>query len=124
MKTKRELVSDMLKHIRIVPVFGTASGEDYVFAADAYDVLHAELTDQGLCYWPNTGHDVEEIPLVVSGALIAILGSQVGAVYGKEPQMEMGEDGRQIDTYVSGMRQLRRHIMKRPSGEATEFSNF
>lgn len=124
MKTKRELVIDTLKHIRIVPVFGTASGEDYVFAADAYDVLHAELTDDGLCYWPNTNHDTAEIPLAVSGALISILGGQLSGVYGKEAKTVMSDDGRPVEMSVDGMRRLRKHIMKRPSGEATEFSSY
>lgn len=124
MKTKRELVTDTLKHMGVTPVFGSAAGNDYEFTADAYDVLHAELTDDGLCYWPNTDHDTAEIPLAVSGALISILGDQVASVYGLEMPAEMDDDGRQISAGVAGRRRIRKHIMKRPSGEATEFSSY
>lgn len=124
MKTKRELVTDTLRHMGVTAVFNSPAGNDYEFVADAYDVLHAELTDDGLCYWANTNHDTAEIPLAVSGALISILGDQVAGVYGLEMPNEMDDDGRQISAGVAGRRRIRKHIMKRPSGEATEFSSY
>lgn len=124
MRTKRELVGAALGQLRIVGIGETPSAEDYANVADAYDDLHAELGDVGLCYWPNTGNDVEEIPTAIHNALVSIVAHDVADSYGKEPGTVQGEDGRVVSDRVYGMRQLRRHISRRPSGEATPFSSY
>ena len=124
MKTKREVVTSALRAIRVVPVFGTPSAEDFALAAGNYDDLHAELTDQGLCYWTNTNNDTEEIPASVSAAMEMMLSDSVATYYGKQSPNEQGEDGRVVSFRVAGMRRLKAHMAKKPSGEATEFSSY
>lgn len=123
MKTKREIVTGALQSIGVCPVFQQSpSAEDFSFAAKTYDDLHAELKDKGLCYWANTGADVEEIPAALSQALQDIVGSMIAGPYGVPAPVSMDEDGRPASAYVTGMRRVRAHIAKKPSGEQTEFS--
>ena len=124
MRTKRELVGAALGQLRIVGVGETPSAEDYAEVAGHYDDLVAELADVGLCYWPNTGNDIEEIPPAVFRALAAILTHDASDSFGKEPGEVQGDDGRMVSNRVYGLRQLRRHISRRPSGEATPFSSY
>ena len=124
MRTKREIVTDALREIRVTPIFDTPSGNDYVHVAGMYDEMHATLVDEGLAYWPNTNDDTEEIPLQVSSALVSLLAGWISKSYGKEEGTEQDNDGRVVSASVMAKRTIRRHISKRPSGEATEFSSY
>lgn len=125
MKTKREIVTGALKDIGVCPIFQQSpSAEDHAYAAEAYDDLHAELKDRGLCYWANTGADVEEIPPALATALQGIVSSIIAGPYGAKDPIVMDEDGRPVSAYVMGMRRVREHIAKKPSGEQTEFSPY
>lgn len=122
MRTKRELVTAALRDIGIVAIFEDPSGDDYSHVAGAYDDLHAELTDKGLAYWANTDADTEEIPSSVFSALTGLLVGEVCGSYGREEPTKLAEDGRPVTVSLAGMRRLREHNAKKPSGEATEFS--
>lgn len=124
MRTKREIVTGALREIRVVAVFDTPSGNDYEHVAGMYDEMHAELTDQGLAYWANTNDDTEEIPLQVASALVSLLAGWISTSYGKDESVEQDNDGRPVAASVMAMRTLKRHIAKKPSGEATEFSSY
>ena len=124
MRTKREIVTGALREIRVVAIFDDPSGNDYVHVADMYDEMHAELTEQGLAYWANTNDNTEEIPLQVASALVSLLAGRIATSYGKTEADEQDNDGRPVAASVKAMRTLRRHISKRPSGEATEFSSY
>jgi len=119
MKTRRELVTAALEEIRVLSIGETASSEDYARVQDAYEAIHAELRDQGTIYWPNTGNDTAEIPTAVFRALVAVLADDISGAYGKESATIDGQSAR-----LEGLRRLRQHIAKRPSGESTPFSSY
>lgn len=124
MRTKQELVTAALRGLRVLPDGETPSAEDFDTGEAAYDELHSELADRGLVYWTNTDDVTQEIPLAVFSGLTSILADRIAASYGKPPTQTQDEDGRMVTGYVAGMRRLRQHMSKAPSGEATPFSSY
>ena len=124
-KTKRELVSDALVALRVIGAAETPTAEDYDEVADTYDDVLAELRDEGLCYWPNTGNDVAEIPQSIFQALVLIVAHDCSDAFGKDsPTVQREGDGAELSARNYGLARLRRHMRKRRSGESTPFSLF
>lgn len=119
-KTKVELAKEVLRQLGVLDALATASAEDSAYVEDAYDHKLSELRDMGLAYWPSTGRAVEEIPDAVFGALTDILTEDCAATFGKQlgPATDI-YSGRQVSVGTKGMRSLRRHMAKGPSGEPT-----
>lgn len=124
MKTKREIITAALRDLRVLDAVEAAAAEDHDIAARRYDALHAELRDMGLCYWSNTNDDTAEIPDAIEVALTFLLAGRLSRVFGKQEGVEVGDDGQPVAQSVAGLRALRRHMAKRPSGEATPFSSY
>lgn len=124
MRTRNDLVRAVLSQLRIIAATDTPSAEDATLVVDQYADLRAELVDRGLCYWPNTGATIEEIPHEVFRALANILTAEVSDSFGKPEPQTTDEDREPVSIRVKGFRDLRRHMAKRPSGEATRFSSY
>lgn len=124
MKTKNDLIRAVLSQLRIIGSVGDPSAEDASDVADHYDDVYAQLVDQGLCYWTNTDRTTEEIPDVVFRPLANIVSAEACDSFGKEEPVTYDETGEKIPVRAKGYRDLRRHMSKKPSGEATPFSSF
>lgn len=120
LKTKYELATDVMRQLALIDALHSPSAEDAAYIEGQYDDKYAELQDKGLAYWPNTGRVVEEIPHAVFAALSNIMADMVAPAYGVDLAPVMLEDRRQVSVGVAGMRDLRRHIAKQPSGEPTK----
>lgn len=124
-RTKRQLVSAALITLRVIGATETPTADDYDEVAGTYDDLHAELRDEGLCYWPNTGNDVAEIPRAIFQALALIVAHDSADAFGKEaPSVQREGDGAQLSARNYGLSRIRRHMAKKPSGEPTPYSPF
>jgi hypothetical protein len=119
-RTKAGLADEVLRQLGILAAVDTAAAEDSAYVEGSYDTRHAELRDKGLCYWPNTGRAVAEIPEAVFNALVDIVMDDSAAAFGVklEPVVDL-DTNRPMSIGARGMRNLRRHMMKRPSGEPT-----
>jgi DNA-binding IclR family transcriptional regulator len=124
MRTRRELITSALQTLRVLAAGETSVAEDTELAADAYSDLLATLRDRGLAYWTDTGADVAEIPRPVFRALSDLLAADMADAFGKEAPAAADDDGRMIPAATKAMRELRRHMAKRPSGEPTPFSSY
>lgn len=124
MRTRRQLIEAALRTLRVIAAGETIDSDDFADVTEAYQGLHANLRDRGIAYWPNTGADVEEIPEPVFRGLSMVLAVECADAYGKKPPLAFDDDGRQTGADVVGMRMLRRHVAKRPSGEPTPFSSY
>lgn len=102
----------------------TASAEDFEFVSETYSDLLSYLRDRGLAYWTDTGADVAEIPRPVFSAVTSLLAAEIADAFGKEAPTAADDDGRVVPGSTKAMRDLRRHIAKKPSGEATVFSRY
>jgi hypothetical protein len=119
-KTKQELARDVLRQLGVLDALHTPAAEDSAYIEDAYDHKLSELRDKGLAYWPNTTRTAEEIPEAVYGALVDIMSDDCAGTFGITPEQVIDYDtNRPCSVGARGMRNLRRHMMKRPSGEPT-----
>lgn len=118
------MIAAALRQLRVTSIAEDPSAEDHSQVGQQYDDMHAELRDLGIAYWTNTGTDVEEIPSAIFRALVNILSFDISDTYGKQPEAIQDNNGENVTARVYGMRQLRRHIHKRASGEATPFSSY
>ena len=123
-RTRREMATAVLQQLRLVTTGLPAAAEDIRTIIDQYEDVYAELVDRGLCYWPNSSDTAEEIPNVVFRAVVNILTGEVADVFGKEEPMTTDDGYEPVSARVKGFRDLRRHMAKRPSGEATPFSSY
>lgn len=120
-KTKQDLSTDVLRvGLGVLDALHTPSAEDAALVEDQYDHKLAELRDDGLAYWPNTGRNVAEIPEAVFGALVDIMTEDVASAFGKDTPSSFDDYGRQVSCGTKGLRKLRAHISKRRSGEPTK----
>lgn len=124
MLRKRDIVNGALFDLRVSDAVESPAAEDYDVCAARYDALHAALRDLGLCYWPNTDDNTEEIPDALEIPLTLLLSARCARMFGKEEGSEAGDDGRPIPQSVFAMRAIRKHIAKKPSGEPTPFSSY
>lgn len=124
MRTRRELITSALQTLRVLAAGETPVAEDTELAADTYSDLLASLRDRGLAYWTDTGADVAEIPRPVFRALTDLLATDLASAFGKETPTAADDDGRMVPAATRAMRDLRRHMAKRPSGEQTPFSSY
>lgn len=123
-KTKVQLVGDVLLKLGILDAVSTASAEDSAFVETRYDDKLAELRDKGLCYWPNTGRTTQEIPQAIYLALVDIMCEDVAPAFGVTTKPEVDDYNRPVTVGTKGMRNLRRHMAKQPSGEPTRATYF
>jgi len=120
-KTKQDLATDVLRvGLGVIDALHSPSAEDSALIEGQYDHKLAELRDDGLVYWPNTGRDVSEIPEAIFGALVDIMTEDVANAFGKETPSAFDDYGRQVSCGTRGLRKLRAHISKRRSGEPTK----
>lgn len=120
-KTKQDLSTDVLRYgLGVLDALHNPSAEDAALIEDAYDHKLAELRDDGLCYWANTGRAIAEIPEAVFGALVDIITEDVATAFGKEVPAAFDDYGRQVSVGTKGLRRLRAHMSKRRSGEPTK----
>lgn len=119
-KSKAELATDVLRKLTVVDALETPSAQDSAYVEDQYDHKYAELRDKGLAYWTNTDRSTEEIPLVVFGALVDIMCEDVAGAFGLKTPSDTDDVGRQVSCGTKGLRNLRAHVAKRPSGESTK----
>ena len=124
MRTKRELVSAALQELRILGAGESPSAEDFALVSDHYEDLRAELVDKGLTYWTNTSSETAEIPNVIFRPLSRVLASRVADAFGKQQPTTTDDNGEPASSLAVGMRDLRRHIAQRPSGEQTWSSSY
>lgn len=118
-RTKADLSTDVLRELGILDALHTPTAEDSVLIEARYDDKIEVLRDLGLAYWPNTSRTVQEIPAVVFSALVCIMAEEVAGKFGVGVPRKTDEAGREMTCGTKGMRDLRRHMAKGPSGEPT-----
>jgi hypothetical protein len=123
-KTKAELSDDVQRTLGLVAATETPVAADSSYIEDQYDHKLAELRDQGLAYWPNTSRTTAEIPSSIYGALVDIMCDDVASAFGAKSPTTFDAYGRQTSCGTAGLRTLRMHMMKRPSGEPTKATYF
>lgn len=124
LRTRRDLVTAVLSQLRVIGADETPDAADFADVTAHYADLHDELKDNGLCYWPNTADDTAEIPGAIFRALANVLAEDASDSFGKEPPKLQDNDGQVITGRPFGLRQIRKHMAKKPSGEPTPFSIF
>ncbi len=124
-QTKQQLATDVLRlGLGVIDALSDPSAEDSALVESAYDTKRSELIDKGLAYWPNTGRDVDEIPDAIFGALVDIMSEDVASAFGMPIPGAFDDYGRQVSCGTKGLRNLRAHMAKRPSGESTRATYF
>ena len=116
-KSKADLSDDVQRKLNLVAATETPPAADSAYIEDQYDHKLSELRDQGLAYWPNTSRTADEIPAAVYGALVDIMCDDVATAFGKDAPKDFDAYGRQVSCGTKGLRTLRMHMAKRPSGE-------
>lgn len=97
----------------------TADADDSQLVEDRYDVKLSEWRDRGLVWWANTDRATEEIPDNVFQIVVDLMENEMLATFGREnPSVQRRAIEEQL---LAG---LRRHLMRRPSGESTEVIMF
>lgn len=119
-RTRQDLSTDVLRKLGILSALETASAEDSSLVEARYTDKIEELRDKGIVYWPNTTRTTEEIPSAVFGALVNLMCEDVASHFGAQIPTLTDDNGQQVSCGTKGMRDLRRHMAKGPSGEPTE----
>ena len=92
-----------------------ATAEDTQLVVQRYAELLEELRDKGLVYW-----DANAIPLLVFSAVTKIMIGRVCLAF-QEPEPSMqDDDGATVSVSLKGLKDLRRHMQKRVSGEPVQ----
>ena len=117
-RTKADLATAALRKLRVISAQETPRAADSEIVENAYADRLEVWREDGLVYWPNTTRTTAEIPAVVFDALANILAEQMAGEFGKEiPTLTDPHNGRQMSCGTKGMRELKRHLAKGPSGE-------
>lgn len=119
-RTKQELAKDTLRKLGVLDALHDPSSEDSVFVETRYDDKHAELKDKGLVYWPNTSRTAQEIPNVIYDAMCNVMAEAVASTFGVSIPSLSDDSGRPVSCGTKGLRDLRRHMAKGPSGAPTQ----
>lgn len=119
-RAKSDLATDALRKLGVLAATETAPAEDSSLVEARYDDKLEELRDKGLVYWPNTSRTTAEIPSVVFGAMVNIMVEDVATYFGAKIPEITDDSGRVVSCGTKGLRDLRRHMAKGPSGEPTE----
>jgi hypothetical protein len=118
-RSKADLSSAVLVELGVLDALHSASAEDAALVEARYDDKLEELRDKGLVYWTHTSRTSEDIPSAVFRAITLIMAAEVAASFG-QPQPTVVDDNNQpVSAAVKGIRELRRHMAKGPSGEPT-----
>ncbi len=118
-RSKSDLSTDALRKLGVLDSLHSPSAEDAALVEARYDDKLEELRDKGLVYWPNTSRATDEIPNVVFGAMVNIMCEEVAPAFGSPVPTVTDDSGRPVSCGTKGMRDLRRHLAKGPSGEPT-----
>lgn len=118
-RTRLDLVTAAMLELGLIAPDEAVEAEDYDTIGSRYDELLEELRDKGLVYWA-----ANDIPYVAFGALSRVLAGRIAPAYGvQEPTMQ-DDDGRQVAMSYKGLKDLRRHMSKKTSGEPVRGSFF
>ena len=87
--TKRALVTEALRQMRVVGLNEDPPSEVMVRTGEIYDRKLEEWRDRDLVYWTNAAgaYDTEEIPGPVFSNLVALLINRVEAQFGKNTNL-------------------------------------
>lgn len=120
-RSKTDMSTDTLKKLSIIGAMETPAAEDSALVERRYDDKLASLIDAGLAYWSHTSRTSENIPNAVYNAIVGIMAEECAAEFGVEaPTVTDDTTGRQVSCGTKGMRDLRRHMAKGPSGAPTK----
>jgi hypothetical protein len=110
--TRRQLCEDVLRRMVHIPPEQDVSSRDLAYMERVYGTKLEQWRDRGLVYWSNTSSTAEEIPAAVYPMLIALLENWVAPTYGEAtvPTAEM------VAREEVLLRDLRRHVARKPSG--------
>lgn len=117
-RSKSDLATDVLRKLGVLDALHSASAEDAAHVEARYDDKLEELRDQGLVYWSHTSRTSEDIPNAIFGALVNIMAEDQAAYYGVEIPA-VSDNARPVSCGTKGLRDLRRHMAKGPSGSPT-----
>ena len=118
-RSKAALATDVLRKLGYVAAVDTPSAEDSSLVEARYDDKLDELRDKGLVYWSHTNRTSEDIPSAVFGALVNIMAEEVAAHFGAQVPTVTDDNGQPVACGTKGLRDLRRHMAKGPSGNVT-----
>ena len=113
-RTTTQLARNVLLHLGVVAAEDQPSAADLQFVTDRYTDIHAELTGDGMAYWP-----VSAIPANVFEPLTQLVALSVSGPFGKMVAPRALEDG--MDIFK---RRLRRRTHTRPAELPVEFEDF
>lgn len=118
-RSKAALATDVMRKLGILAAVDSPSAEDSSLVEGRYDDKLDELRDKGLCYWSHTTRTSEDIPAAVFGALVNIMCEDVAAHFGAQVPTVTDDNGQPVSSGTKGLRDLRRHLAKGPSGSPT-----
>jgi hypothetical protein len=118
-RSKSEVATDTLRKLGILSAVDTPSAEDSSFVEARYDDKLDELRDKGLVYWTHTSRTSADIPNSVFAAIVNIMVEELATHYRAAIPTVTDDHGRPVSIGTKGMRDLRRHMAKGPSGEPT-----
>ncbi len=105
-RTRNDLVTAVMRKLRLVHADETPSASDYDYIGQEYDDKLEEWRDDGLIYWSST----DDIPNVVFPVITKLLANEVSPAYGRATIAEA------VLAEEVLKKELRRHMAKPPSG--------
>lgn len=123
-RSKADATKDTLRKLGVLDILDDPAAEQAALVEARYDDKLEELRDRGLVYWSHDTRTSEDIPNVVFGAIVNIMCEEMAAAFGVQIPTVMDERGQPVSCGTKGMRDLRRHMAKGPSGNATRADYF
>lgn len=114
--TKTQLSTAVLRRLKMIKANETPATKDAAYVWAAYDAIYARLTSRDMTYWSNTSASAQEIPKAVFFDMVRIVAAEMAPDFGVQLPAEEDEAGAMIAPGTLGMRNLRRHIGRAPTG--------
>jgi hypothetical protein len=118
-RTTQELATAVLRRISGIDINKEPTAAQRAEVTRLYEEKLAELIPQDKIYWEE-----DEIPLAVFGAMTRIIAEEFAPSIGMSTSTEMDEGGDVVSMGEKGLRMLKRHMARAPSGVPTKAQYF
>lgn len=118
-RTTQQLAEAVMRRIGGVDINKQPSAAERAWIEQLYAEKLEELVPVDKVYW-----EASAIPLAVFGAMSRIIAEEFAPAIGMAVPTEMDEGGDVVSIGEKGLRMLKRHMARGPSGVATKASYF
>ena len=118
-RTESQLATSVMQQLNLISADEAPTASDAAYVKGAYEDAYASWQDKGWAYWP-----VNAIPVLVYRAVTFAVCGEIASGFGIQEPMVSGDDGRPILIGAKGIKDMRRHIARRTSGEPTQYVDY